>query len=98
MPGDGGQSIQNSLKLLFNGSHKTLTCSFNARMSTIKTDMADLQYRSQSWAFIRPSLLTWSLRPNRFPLDSCPLPCKVDSIDETDSVDFVADLMKACLI
>ena len=26
------------------------------------------------------------------------LPCKVDSIDETDSVDFVADLMKACLI
>ena len=31
-------------------------------------------------------------------LDSCPLPCKVDSIDETDSVDFVADLMKACLI
>lgn len=60
-----------SLKLLFNGSHKTLTCSFNARMSTIKTDMADLQYRSQSWAFIRPSLLTWSLRPNRFPL-RCP--------------------------
>lgn len=31
-------------------------------------------------------------------VDSCPLPCKVDSIDETDSVDFVADLMKACLI
>lgn len=27
-----------------------------------------------------------------------PSPCKVDSIDETDSVDFVADLMKACLI
>jgi hypothetical protein len=26
------------------------------------------------------------------------MPCKVDSIDETDSVDFVADLMKACLI
>ena len=47
---------------------KTLTCSFNARMATIEPAMAGLQYRSQSWACVRPSLLTSNPHPIRFPL------------------------------